>query len=251
MFGNLIDPAQHLELGVVGLGTGTTAAYAQPGQTLTYFEIDPSVVAIARNPKYFTYLQNAERPDPDDPSVPGATIDIVMGDARLSLVDQPDGRFDLLVVDAFSSDAIPIHLITREAFELYFRKLKDDGVLMVHVSNRYLSLAPVVGNIAKDLGLTARVRNDTSDDHDEGRFGSEWIAVVRKPARLVDLLAEFAWDEITADERVGVWTDDFSNIVNVLEWYRGSWLDRLLHRKPKPQSEPQSETESETTAEQG
>jgi hypothetical protein len=228
IFECLIDPEQHRELAVIGLGTGTTAAYAEKGQTLTYFEIDPVVRHIAEDPfpflppedpYLFTYVNDARRR--------GARIDIVLGDARLKLREQNDGRFDLLAVDAFSSDAIPMHLLTKEAFQLYFQKLRPQGILMVHISNRYLELSPVVGNIAVDLGLVARRFND-SDERQHGEYTSEWVAVVRKPEHLGDLIAEDHWETIDPDPLVGVWTDDFSNILSVLTWYRDSrqWLSQ-------------------------
>jgi spermidine synthase len=234
VFETLIDSKKHRELGVIGLGTGTTAAYAEPGQTITYFEIDRKVEQIARNEDLFTYIYNAEHPNLDNPEEKGAQVDIILGDARLSLQDQPDGRFDILVVDAFSSDAIPIHLLTREAVALYFQKLKPDGILMVHVSNRYLELAPVVGNIAAELELTARVRNDTSEKS-TGKYGSEWVVVVRRPQRLGELLGDIQWEEIPANERIGLWTDDFSNIITVLTWYRDvrAWIKERLG-SPEP-----------------
>ncbi len=228
---NLIDPDVHRQLAVIGLGTGTTAAYAQPGQTLTYFEIDPAVKRIAENPALFTYVTDARQR--------GAQIDIVLGDARLKLREQPSGRFDLLAVDAFTSDAIPMHLLTREAFELYMDKLKPDGILMVHISNRYLELGPVVGNVAAELGLTARRCNRTWE-REPGEYASEWVAVVRDPDRLGDLLADENWEEIPADPRVGVWTDDFSNILSVLVWYLEArdWLHARLGRAPAEDDSP-------------
>ena len=227
---NLIDPEVHRQLAVIGLGTGTTAAYAQQGQTLTYFEIDPAVKRIAENPDLFTYVTDARQR--------GARIDVVLGDARLKLREQPSGRFDLLAVDAFTSDAIPMHLLTRQAFELYMDKLKPDGILMVHISNRYLELGPVVGNIAAELGLTARRCNRTWE-RERGEYGSEWVAVVREPDRLGDLLEDERWEEIPPDPRVGVWTDDFSNILSVLVWYREArqWLEERFGSQPEEAEE--------------
>jgi hypothetical protein len=224
VFTRLIDPNVHKEIGITGLGTGTTAAYGKPGQRFTYFEIDPHVKRIAENPKYFAYLS-------DTP----AEYRIVMGDARLSLdkhrlylEDHRDEKFDLLLMDAFSSDAIPIHMITREAFELYFQVLEERGVLLVHISNRHLDLAPVVGNIAAALGLCARYRSDTwanaedknqwEQEEDQGKFASDVVLVVRDPAYLGPLRDDGSWEEIPLDPRVGLWTDDFSNILTVVRW---------------------------------
>lgn len=227
LFDNLIDPEKHRHVGVVGLGTGTIAAYARRGQEFTYFEIDPCVVRISDRPipgtdgeYYFTYTHDAR-------TLEQAEVKIVLGDARLRLAQQPDGYFDLLVIDAFSSDAIPIHLITREALRLYFEKLAPDGILMVHISNRYLKLAPVVGNLARDAGLVARRCNDEVNDWSE-RFESDWVAVVRQPERLGPLLGDPDWEQIEPDDTVGVWTDDFSNILTVLTWWRESQLGKWL-----------------------
>ena len=128
--------------GVVGLGTASIAAYAKPDHSWTFFEINPAVERVARDPKYFTYLRDC---------APQAQV--VTGDARLMLASHPDASLDVLVLDAFSSDAIPVHLITREAFALYLRKLAPGGVIAVHITNRYLDLAPVVGATARGVGL--------------------------------------------------------------------------------------------------
>ena len=128
VFDNLIDPKKHRHIGVIGLGTGTIAAYARPGQEFTYFEIDPSVVRIAdrkiagsENEYYFTYTRDARLRG-------NIEVKVILGDARQRLVQQPNGHFDLLVVDAFSSDAIPVHLLTEEALHLYFDKIATDGI---------------------------------------------------------------------------------------------------------------------------
>lgn len=229
VIGNLLDPEKHQEIAVIGLGTGSTAAYADDFTDVrfTYFEIDPDVVALSVPPEgeepYFTYIRDAR----DE----GATVDIDLGDARLSL-EKPeyDGRFDLITVDAFSSDAIPAHLLTREAMNLYFQKLKPDGVLMVHISNRHLDLEPVVGNLAADLGLVARV-NDDDDERQPGQYSSTWVVVVRNEARLGPLAKSKQWKSIPWDEEAGIWTDDFSNILSVSRAYQHfrGWLREKLH----------------------
>ena len=158
---------RHGHIGVVGLGTGSVAAYAQPGQTLTYFEIDAAVRRISQDPEYFTYLTDCR-----------VAPQIRMGDARLTLAREPDGQFDVLLIDAFSSDAIPIHLITREAVEMYFQKLAPHGLLMVHLSNRHLRLAPVVAGAAAALGVVARLRDD-DDETAAGKSASMWAVLAR------------------------------------------------------------------------
>ena len=129
------------EIGVLGLGAGTIAAYGQPGERITFYEIDPAVERIARNPQYFTYLADCR-----------AKVEVILGDARLSLVHGPPRKFDLLVVDVFSSDSVPIHLITREALKIYLERLADHGLLAIHISSRYLNLGPILGRLAKDAG---------------------------------------------------------------------------------------------------
>jgi len=210
--GQLIDPAKHKELGVIGLGAGTIAAYGQPGQTITYFEIDPIMVKVANDTRHFSYL--AQSP---------AHIDVILGDARLKLVEQPDQRFDLLVVDAFSSDSIPLHLLTQEALALYLRKLKPEGVLLFHISNRHLELSPVLANLAADAGLVCRRCKDTKvspSERQQGKRASEWVVMVHDLGRLGPLAQSPAWQSVAHDGRVGLWTDDFSNILVVLKWFR-------------------------------
>src|SRR5262249_32665689 len=166
-------------IGVIGLGSGTLASYGQPDQKLTYFEIDPLVQRVAFNPEYFTYVPAAlER---------GVHVNVVLGDARLKLEERaqngPPEKFALLVVDAFSSDAIPLHLITREALAIYLQNLAEDGLLVFHISNRYLDLEPVLGNLAADVGLTGVIQNDY-DNGIPGKASSSWAVLARRPEGL-------------------------------------------------------------------
>src|SRR6185295_3898346 len=135
------------KIGAVGLGAGSLASFAQPGQTWTYFEIDPVVEKFARDARYFTFLA-------DSPAKPR----VVLGDARLTLAAEPDAKFDLLFLDAYSSDAIPVHLVTREALALYLRMLAPGGVLTFHISNLHLDLEPVFAGLARDAQLVSLVR---------------------------------------------------------------------------------------------
>jgi hypothetical protein len=208
-------------LGVVGLGTGTTAAYGAAGRWLTYFEIDPSVVRIAQDSKFFTYIADCRL------RAGVRSVRIELGDARLTLADEPDGHFDLLAIDAFSSDSIPIHLITREALEMYVQKLAPHGVLMIHISNRHLDLSPVLGNLAEDGGWACLERSDEgltdeqkNDRQWQGRYASTWVALARAPADLGLLTRDDRWKPLPTDPRIGLWTDDYSNIVAVLNWFR-------------------------------
>lgn len=194
------------ELGFVGLGSGALAAYGQPDQAITFFEIDQANVDIARDPKLFTYLSDS-----------AARVEVVLGDGRLSLADEPPGRFDLLVLDAFSSDAIPVHLLTREAVELYLSRLRPDGLLVLHISNRYLDLAPVLAEIADDVELQGLIQVDQLSDAAVGKSASTWVVLSQVGERLSSLHADGRWQDLQ-ERRTGQrpWTDDFSNVLGAL-----------------------------------
>ena len=196
----------------VGLGAGTLACYEAPGQDWTAFEIDPAMVRIARDPRLFTYLAEC-RPD----------LRIVIGDARLMLSRTPPARFDMLAIDAFSSDAIPLHLMTAEAFAIYSRVLAADGVLLIHISNRYLDLEPVVAAIARAQGWTARIRDFVPKRTDEGSdTKSKWIALARTPGRMDAAIAASRdapadWKPLREKPGNPVWSDDFAAILPVVK----------------------------------
>ncbi len=145
----------------------------------------------------------------------------------LTLADEPDGQFDLLVIDAFSSDAIPVHLLTREAVEMYFQKLAPGGLLMVHLSNRHLRLGPVVGGTAAELGVVARVRDDEDEESDTGKTSSEWAVLAKTPEDLGGLMDNKDWDPLKPKPGVPLWTDDYSSIVSVMNW---DWLPNWMRR---------------------
>ncbi|MBY0514917.1 MAG: fused MFS/spermidine synthase [Gemmataceae bacterium] len=169
------------DFAMVGLGTGSVSCYALPGQKLTFYEIDPAVKRlVADDDKYFTYVKDAERR--------GAKVEFRMGDARLKLQDEADAKYALLLVDAFSSDSIPVHLLTREAVELYFDRMTPDGILALHISNKFVRLEPVVARIAADLNATARVWNDDGEGR-PGKTASSWVVLARKPEYLGDMAA--------------------------------------------------------------
>ncbi len=202
------DPRRLQRVGVVGLGTGTMACYARDGQDWTFFEIDPTVARIARDGRYFTYLADC-KPD----------AEVVLGDARLSLGRVPDGTFDLLVLDAFSSDAIPVHLLTAEAFDLYRRKLARRGVLLVHISNQFLDLEPVVGRITAETGYFGVVRYDSevaeADMASALRVPSIWAVLARRPNDIAELAPDPRWLPMRG-KTSPLWTDDYVNIVRAL-----------------------------------
>jgi SAM-dependent methyltransferase len=195
---------------IVGLGTGTIACYGSPGQHFTFFEIDPAVERIARDRRYFTFLNDCS-----------ASIDVVIGDARLSLTRVTDSRYDLMVLDAFSSDAIPIHLLTKEALKLYLSRLADGGILAFHISNRYLDLRPVLGNLAQDSNLTCLVREDTElgdAEQKTQKAPSIWVVMSRQSSDLGGLISDHRWKPLQGQKGVKLWTDDFSNIPSVFIW---------------------------------
>ena len=169
------DARSHYSM--VGLGTGSVSCYAQPGQKLTYYEIDPAVKRlVADTDEHFTFVKDAERR--------GAQIDFRMGDARLKLKEEaPDRKYSLLLVDAFSSDSIPVHLLTVEAVQLYLDHMTDDGILALHISNKFVRLEPVVAAIAEKHNLVARVWNDDAEGR-PGKTASSWVALARKREHL-------------------------------------------------------------------
>jgi type IV secretory pathway TrbD component len=198
------------EVAVVGLGAGALASYAAPGQHWTFYEIDPEVQRIACDPRYFTYMQDCL-----------GDAKVVLGDARLSLHAAPDGHFGLLVLDAYNSDTIPLHLMTREAFGLYFQKLTPTGVLLVHFTNRHLDLEPVLFNLAKDAGVLALCRFDPPTTFKEFRRGkaASWWAVMTRNAPWVNYLAQDRrWGPLQPKPGVGLWTDDYESVFAVFHW---------------------------------
>lgn len=196
------------EVGIIGLGAGGLACYAVPGQVWTFHEIDPEVEKIARDGRYFHFLDRCG----NDPRV-------ILGDARLTLHDVPDRHYDVIVIDAFSSDSIPLHLLTREALALYHRKLAADGVILFHISNRYLDLAPVIAALAEDTGSPARRLLDPGlPTQSAMRLGTEVVAVGRPGHNLDDLVASSGWQDLAALPRAALWTDARSDIVSRIKW---------------------------------
>jgi hypothetical protein len=239
---------------VIGLGTGTLASYARPGQTMTFYDIDPVVRDISYDSEdYFTFVKDAKRR--------GAEVPLVLGDARLTLDRQQldeSQKYRILAIDAFSSDAIPMHLINREALQMFLGKVTKDGIICHHISNRYLDLEPVLGNLCQDAGLVGYVMSDDDESSDTpGKTASTWVAIARTEQDLSRLMTEDRWEHerpgieeqlrlaacfpdggtglaklaavvgaavphvsapwkpLRTDKSVGVWTDDYSNIVSV------------------------------------
>ncbi|MBA4117017.1 MAG: fused MFS/spermidine synthase, partial [Rubrobacter sp.] len=192
---------------VIGLGTGTMSCYNKPSQRMTFYEIDPLIEGVARNENLFTYLRDC----------PGEK-EVVLGDARLSMAEAPNGSYGVIVADAFSSDAIPVHLMTREAIDMYFDKLQDNGVLAIHISNRHLELEPVLGNVAQDAGLTCRAQYDTEQEGIPGKFVSHWVVMTREEGNLGGMADDERWRPCDQDSGSAVWTDDYSNLLSTFQW---------------------------------
>jgi spermidine synthase len=193
-----------VRVGVIGLGTGTLAAYGRKGDTFRFYDINPRVVAIARSE--FTFLSDTE-----------AAVEVELGDARLTLEREAPQGFDLLAVDAFSSDAIPVHLITKEALGVYLKHMKPDGIVAFHVSNRFLNLVPVVARLAKEQSAYVTLVSDRGKDGDDDHTTTDWVLVSRdKKALEVPEIAAASPElpELQHDWRT--WTDDYSNLVQIL-----------------------------------
>lgn len=196
-------------VGVMGLGAGALACYARDGESWTFYEIDPLVVRWARDTTYFHYLSEC-----------GGAVEVELGDGRRSLRDRPDDSLDLLVLDAFTSDAVPVHLLTREALDLYLSKLSDHGILLFNTSNRYVSLTPVLARLAEEAGVTARAQFHSpalSAPHREHVYSSEWVLMTRDN-RWLSWLEGRNWRPLHPREDVGLWTDRYSNVLGIVEW---------------------------------
>jgi len=202
----LAENPEKRDIALVGAGTGALVALAGAHQHVVLYEIDPVVIEIAEDPRYFTFLQQAR-----------ASYETVIADGRIALAET-DRQFDLIVLDAFTGGSIPVHLMTREAVQLYLERLRPGGALLFHVSNRHLALAPVLAAHARDLGLYAYERVDARANMEEGIFGSHWVILVRSPADLADI-PDTGWGQLTASPDDPSWTDDFSNLLTVQRWF--------------------------------
>jgi hypothetical protein len=196
-----------ISVAIVGLGTGSLACHMQPGEDWTIFEIDVTAIAIARDSHWFDFIPWC-----------GPKIPIVLGDARRMIAREPDHRFDVIIVDAFSSDTIPIHLITREAMALYKSKIAPHGVVVMHVSNRYLELSSVVAGIAaaNDLRTWATTGEEATSDDDNYIFSSDVVIAAEQADDLGELDGATGFDPLAPSPAQRVWTDDYSNIVGAL-----------------------------------
>jgi hypothetical protein len=190
-----------MDVGVVGLGSGTLASYARPGDRWKFYEINPGVIRLSREP--FTYLRNASKV---------ATVEIVEGDGRLGLARDSAARFDVLVIDAFSSDSIPIHLLTRECGAIYQSRLKDGGILAVHISNRTLDLEPVVRGLAQANGFES-LRVNNPNDVPNGVSAASWMLLSKSP----DSLEALRSASVKFENRPAiVWRDGYADVIGVI-----------------------------------
>jgi hypothetical protein len=195
-------PRQNRQIGVTGLGIGTVAAFGWEGDTIRFYEIDPAVQDAAQT--YFTYLADSR-----------AEIEIVLGDARLSMEQEPPQNYDVLILDAFTGDAVPVHLLTVEAFELYLTHLKPDGLIIVNITNRHLDLEPVVRGLADQAGMeTLRILNGSGPGE---MWSADWMLVTRNEEILnTPILLEYAAPTGASYDHVRLWTDDYSSLFQVL-----------------------------------
>jgi hypothetical protein len=197
---------EDLNIGIIGLGTGATISYARPHERWTFYEINPAVVSIAKSPQYFSYLSECA----------AAPVEIVLGDARLKLRDARDQSYDLIVLDAFSSDSIPVHLTTQQALDLYLSKLSPGGLLVFHISNRNLDLTGVVADLAKSRELSGLSMLDLKPSI--GKDPSHWVVLARNSGDYGALANDKDAKPLISTGKQDVWTDDFSNILSVFKW---------------------------------
>ena len=188
---------------ITGLGAGTMGTYSAPSQQWDFYDIDPAIVRIASDPQLFTFLRNCTK----------GSYRVILGDARLKLREAPQGYYGLIVMDAFSSDSVPAHLLTTQALELYLAKLAPDGLLAFHISNRYLNLEPLLAGLSRRAGLSAFIGRD-AERSVMGRYPSLWVVMARSDAALGTIPSDSRWAKLQGDI---VWTDDFSNILSLLE----------------------------------
>ena len=197
------------KIGLVGLGSGALAAYGRAGDELSYYEIDSSVIDIAQNRDLFTFVPDSK-----------ADVDFKLGDGRLELEAASDARYDLLVVDAFSGDAIPVHLITNEAMNLYTRRLAPHGAIAFHISNRYFDFAPILARLAREQGLVGYIQDDpaTEEEAAQGKLEATWVVLAREPADVAGVASDPRWQPLGSGSEAPLWTDQYSDLLHVFRW---------------------------------
>jgi spermidine synthase len=194
-------------VGVIGLGVGSLGCYARPGDRWTFFELDPDIERIADDRKLFTLLSRCD-----------AHARVVLGDGRLSLAKQPKRSFDLIVLDAFNSESVPVHLLTREALAIYTSKLRPHGIVVFNVTNHYVDLHGVLANLAANAGMVAFERDDLNAGRADGRAPSRWIVLARSASDLAALPATPGWRRLSPDPSQRLWTDQYSDVLSVLRF---------------------------------
>ena len=204
-------------VGVIGLGTGSLAGYSKPGQKFDFYEIDPLVCKYASDPNHFSYLSDAE-----------GDCELIIGDARVCMqrreADAPEattGKYDLFVLDAFSSDSIPMHLVTLEAFDLYDRYLSDEGMFAMNITNKHLDLRPLIAAIAKAQKWDVIIRDDNIlGDHtdNDGKLSSSFVVITRNKDWTDKFIATGKWQVLNPEKSIRPWTDEFSNFLDVVTW---------------------------------
>ncbi len=209
LFKNLGTSPAGRSVGVIGLGTGAMASYATPDDHWVFYELHPGIARMAQNPAYFSYLSGCK-----------AKIDVVLGDGRLSLSKCPDKNFDVILLDAFSSDSVPVHLLTTEALNMYLSKLKDDGVIAIHITNRYIDLSRVIGNVTRSSGIRALEKKHTPPQdatiiHDADP--SMWAVVSRDNTLLTQLITQ-GWTPFPDDSQPTPWSDDYSGLFRYIKF---------------------------------
>jgi len=198
---------------IIGLGIGNLAGYADSGQEFTFYEIDPGVEKIAQDTRYFTYLEDAQ--------ARGAKMQVVIGDGRLGLEREGKCRYGLIILDAFSDDAIPTHLLTREAFQLYLNRLDDDGLIALHISNEHVNLEPIVAELAQDQQLVALIQHDkdiSPEERQRGKAPSTWVVLARQRENLGPLNESKRWKPLQRRPSPILWRDDFTDLLPILRW---------------------------------
>jgi hypothetical protein len=178
--------------------------YSKPGQQWDFYEIDPTIVRIAQNPTYFSFLSDCS----------AAPYRMILGDARLRLREAPNSHYGLLILDAFSSDSVPAHLLTSQAVDLYLSKVSADGLMAFNISNRYRNLEPLLSGLSQQKGLSALMRHDPQFDTSVGKYPSVWVVIARSDAALGELVNDSQWRRLEGNV---LWSDDFSNILSLIK----------------------------------
>ncbi|MCC6597315.1 MAG: fused MFS/spermidine synthase [Alphaproteobacteria bacterium] len=239
VFAYLNEKPGDQEIGVIGLGIGVTACFKKPDRHFDFYEIDPDIVAVAQNPEYFTYLSDC-----------GSPYDIILGDGRMTIQRKPDQHYDMIFGDAFSSDNIPIHIITKEAISIYLQKLKPGGVILVNISNNFMDLEPILSKTAEDLGIyaMAHVTNGGTLEGTNLKYYPAYFMVLTPSIEVVEALKKKGWSAGITVEGIKGWSDQYSNIISALGHEIAYGRFRAFVTKEKAEKEAKEEHERESGA---